>query len=100
VIGIAPQLGACVRCGAEDVPIAAFSAEDGGIVCRNCRTPGDQLLDAAVYAAATMLMRTPMAELATRDADALPVPRALRTVGSGIVAATCQEHAGVRPRRS
>jgi hypothetical protein len=70
------------------------------VVCSGCRTAGDALLDAAVHAAAVELMRTPMAEFATRDADGLPGMRALRTVGSGIVAATCQEHAGVRPRRS
>jgi DNA repair protein RecO (recombination protein O) len=98
VVGIAPQLGSCVRCG-DDVALVAFSAEDGGIVCSGCRTAGDSSIDAATHAAAVDLMRSPLAELAVREADDLPVQRALRTVGAGIVAATCQAHAGVRPRR-
>lgn len=98
VVGIAPQLGSCVRCGDESA-LVAFSAGDGGAVCAGCRTAGDAMLDAQVHAAAVELMRTPLAELATREPDALPGPRALRTVGSGIVGATCLEHAGVRPIR-
>ncbi len=99
VVGIAPQLSACVRCGDEAAGISAFSAGDGGVVCRGCRAPMDQSLDVATYTAAVELMRMPLAELATRDADTLPPPRVLRTVGSGIVAATCREHAGVTPKR-
>lgn len=98
VIGIAPQLGACVRCG-DEVALVAFSAPDGGVVCAGCRTGGDVLLDAEVHGTAIELMRTPMAELAARSPDDLPGLRALRTVGNGIVAATCLEHAGVRPRQ-
>jgi DNA repair protein RecO (recombination protein O) len=98
VVGIAPQLGACVRCG-DEVGLVAFSAEDGGVVCSGCRTTGDALLDSATHATAVELMRTSMSELATRDADSLPGMRTLRTVGSGIVAATCLAHAGVRPRQ-
>jgi DNA repair protein RecO (recombination protein O) len=99
VTGIAPQLGACVRCGDEQEAIAAFRPADGGVVCTGCRTPGDLALDDEVHRAAVELMRTPLAELATRAPDALPGPRALRTVGAGIVGATCLEHAGVRPKR-
>lgn len=98
VVGIAPQLGSCVRCG-DQAALVAFSAPDGGVVCAGCRTAGDVLLDAQVHAVAVELMRVPLAELATRDAPQLPGMRALRTVGTGIVGATCQEHAGVRPRR-
>jgi DNA repair protein RecO (recombination protein O) len=99
VIGIAPQLAACVRCGDEGAGISAFSAADGGVVCRGCRTAMDQTLDVATWEGAVMLMRTPLADLAARDTDALPTTRVLRTVGSGIVAATCREHAGVTPKR-
>jgi DNA repair protein RecO (recombination protein O) len=98
VVGIAPQLGSCVRCGSES-GLCAFSAEDGGVLCAGCRTAGDAMLDAQVHGVAVELMRTPLAELSTRDADALPGLRALRTVGTGIVGATCQAHAGVRPRQ-
>lgn len=99
VVGIAPQLGACVRCGTTDA-LVAFSAIDGGVLCAGCRTAGDAMLDAEVHGAAVELMRVPLAELATRAPDALPGARALRTVGIGIVGATCVEHAGVRPKRS
>ncbi|MCZ4495815.1 MAG: repair protein RecO [Thermoleophilia bacterium] len=97
VVGIAPQLGACVRCGAAS-PLAAYSARDGGVICSGCRTAEDQTLDAPTHAAAVTLMRSPLAELVTRAAEDLPEMRVLRTVGSGIVAATAQEHAGIRPR--
>lgn len=98
VVGIAPQLGACVRCG-DTSAIVAFSAPDGGVLCAGCRTAGDAMLDAEVHAASVELMRVPMAELSTRAAEELPGPRVLRTIGTGIVGATCQEHAGVRPKR-
>lgn len=97
-VGIAPQLGACVRCG-DDVGLAAFSASDGGVACSGCRMPHDQSLDAATHEAAVALMRAPMAHVASMPSDDLPSRRAVRTVSSGIVALTCQEHAGVRPRR-
>ncbi len=98
VLGFAPQLAACVRCGDENA-IAAFSASDGGVVCSGCRTAGDQSLDTPTWHAAMALMRDPLASIAACDADELPTIRVLRTVGSGIVAATCREHAGVSPRR-
>jgi hypothetical protein len=67
-------------------------------VCRGCRAPLDQSLDAATWQGAVELMRMPLAELATREPDLLPAPRVLRTVSAGIVAATCREHAGVTPK--
>lgn len=97
VVGIAPQLGACVRCGDEQA-LVAYSASDGGVVCGGCRTAGDQLLDSATHAGAVQLMRVGLAQLASCPVAELPDQRVLRTVGSGIVAATCQAHAGVRPR--
>lgn len=97
-IGIAPQLGACVRCG-DEAALAAFSASDGGVTCSGCRMPDDQSLDSATHAAAVTLMRAPMAHVASMQSGDLPSRRVVRTVTSGIVALTCQEHAGVRPRR-
>lgn len=97
-VGIAPQLGSCVRCGDERA-LAAFSAHDGGVVCAGCRTAQDATLEAVVHAAAVDLTRVPMAEIATRADETLPAMRVLRTVGAGIVVATCQEHAGVKPRQ-
>lgn len=97
VVGIAPQLGACVRCGAEEA--AGFSAADGGIVCSACRAPGDAVLDERVLDAAVMLTRQPLAHLAAAPLDELPTARALRSAAQVIVTPTCREHAGVRPRR-
>ncbi len=97
-LGIAPQLGACVRCG-DEVALVAFSAPDGGMVCAGCRTAGDQTLDAATHAGAVQLMCDPLAGIAARSIDELPAQRVLSAIASGIVAATCREHAGVNVRR-
>ncbi len=35
--GVAPELDACVRCG-EPGPIVSFDMDQGGVLCRNCRT--------------------------------------------------------------
>ena len=35
--GVAPELDACVRCG-EDGPLVAFDMDQGGVLCRACRT--------------------------------------------------------------
>lgn len=98
VIGIAPQLGTCVRCGEPERGVAAFSAPDGGVVCRGCRTDGDVSIDSIVHGAAVQLMRTPLADLALLAPEQQPAARTMRTISSSIIAATCIEHAGVRPR--
>ncbi|MEO5899064.1 MAG: DNA repair protein RecO [Ilumatobacteraceae bacterium] len=35
--GLRPELDRCVRCG-EDGPLVAFDLEQGGVLCRTCRT--------------------------------------------------------------
>jgi DNA repair protein RecO (recombination protein O) len=35
--GVAPELDACVRCG-EDGPLVSFDMDQGGALCRACRT--------------------------------------------------------------
>ena len=37
--GVKPELDGCVRCG-DDVPLVAFDMEQGGALCRVCRTGG------------------------------------------------------------
>jgi DNA repair protein RecO (recombination protein O) len=44
--GVKPELDACVRCG-DDVPLVAFDMEQGGALCRVCRT-GAPLSEAAL----------------------------------------------------
>ncbi len=36
--GIRPELDMCVRCNEADNPIVAFDMDQGGVLCRNCRT--------------------------------------------------------------
>jgi DNA repair protein RecO (recombination protein O) len=38
--GLEPQLDVCVRCGESepDVPLVAFDLNEGGVLCRSCRT--------------------------------------------------------------
>lgn len=98
VSGMAPQLGACVRCGAEHA-LVGYAASDGGVVCRACRGVGDVGLAPEVHAAAVLLMRTPLVGVVRLDDDELPPHRVVRTVGSSVIAPTAEEHAGVRSRR-
>ncbi len=35
--GVRPELDVCVRCG-EEGPLAAFDMDQGGVLCRGCRT--------------------------------------------------------------
>ena len=44
--GVRPELDVCVRCG-EDGPLVAFDMEQGGALCRTCRT-GAPLSDDAL----------------------------------------------------
>ena len=44
--GVRPELDMCVRC-AEDVPLVAFDMDQGGALCRVCRT-GAPLSEAAL----------------------------------------------------
>ena len=62
--GVAPELDACVRCG-EGGPLVAFDMDQGGALCRACRT------GAPLSAEALELMRM---ILGGRLNDALAVP--------------------------
>ena len=46
VEGVRPELDACVRCG-EDGPLVAFDMDQGGVLCRTCRS-GAALSDGAL----------------------------------------------------
>ena len=94
--GMAPGLGACIRCGAAD-GLVAWSPADGGVTCADCRQPGDIRLEPDVHAAAVELTRTPLAEVAA--GTHAPGVRVARLVSDRIVAPLCEHQAGVRPRR-
>jgi DNA repair protein RecO (recombination protein O) len=67
--GVAPELDACVRCG-EAGPLVAFDMDQGGVLCRACRT-GAPLSEDALE-----LMRM---ILGGRLNDALAVPASSTT---------------------
>jgi DNA repair protein RecO (recombination protein O) len=96
VAGIAPQLVACVRCGATE-RLTAYSATDGGMVCADCRTAGDVSVDGATYDALITLMRDSLATTGATVPDELPPLRPLRAARA-IATTTLLEHTGVRAR--
>ena len=58
--GLRPELDACVRCGEDGsaVPLVAFDLDEGGVLCRNCRS-GVSALGAGARAAAGDPRRPP-----------------------------------------
>ena len=80
--GVAPELDACVRCG-EDGPLVAFDMDQGGVLCRACRT-GAPLSEDALE-----LMRM---ILGGRLNDALAVPASSTTHEVAAHATRALEH--------
>lgn len=88
--GFSPELGGCVQCGAKN-SIVAFSPSAGGVVCSDCREPGDFDFGAEAHAFMSGVVGTPLAE-------APPANRAaLRQVDRAIVE-TLEHHANLRTR--
>ncbi len=74
--GIAPELGACARCGAAG-PLTAFSGVDGGLLCASCEAGGFRI-DPALPEAMRDALARPLAEAP----DPTPfVARAVRSSG-------------------
>lgn len=65
-LGYAPELGACVRCGAPLKESAAFSAALGGALCPDCRAADPEALpvEGGTLAALRFLARAPLTRLA------------------------------------
>ena len=80
--GITPLLDECARCG-EPGPLVAFDMDQGGALCRNCRT-GAPLSEGALE-----LMRM---VLGGRLNDALSVPMSSATHEVGAHATRAMEH--------
>ena len=60
--GLAPELSACARCGADVAPgKAAFDVDAGGLACARCAHPGALLLTGAARAALAQLQRSGLA---------------------------------------
>jgi DNA repair protein RecO (recombination protein O) len=85
--GLRPELDVCVRCGESpedgDVELVAFDLEEGGTLCRSCRSGGP------ISAAALELLRM---ILGGRLNDALATPESPATHEVGVLATRALEH--------
>ena len=85
--GLAPQLGACARCG-ESEHLVGFSGAAGGVVCGSCEA-GAFALEEPAHAFMTASLSRPLAEAQGADDRVLgQVERA--------ISATLEHHAHVR----
>ncbi len=83
--GLEPQLDACVRCGESepDVELVAFDLNEGGVLCRRCRTGG------SISAPALAIMRD---IFGGRLAHALALEESPATHEVGSLATRALEH--------
>ena len=83
--GLRPELDACVRCeGVEpDVTLVAFDLDQGGVLCRSCRS------GAAISPAALALLR---AILGGRLNQAIALPESATTHEVAVLATRALEH--------
>jgi DNA repair protein RecO (recombination protein O) len=83
--GLRPELDACVRCGGvePEVALVAFDLDEGGVLCRSCRS------GAAISPAALQLMR---AILGGRLNEALALPQSPATHEVAVLATRALEH--------
>jgi DNA repair protein RecO (recombination protein O) len=89
--GLRPELDGCVRCGEDGVELVAFDLDEGGTLCRACRSGGP------VSPAALDLLRM---ILGGRLHDALAVPESPATHEVGVLATRALEHHIERRLRS
>lgn len=68
--GFAPEISACVHCGSEN-EIVAFSGSAGGIVCRDCREPGDFDFGPAAFEFLAGAIAAPLSDVPAASAEAL-----------------------------
>ena len=83
--GLRPELDACVRCGGvePEVTLVAFDLDEGGVLCRSCRS------GAAISPTALALLR---AILGGRLNDALALPESPATHEVAVLATRALEH--------
>jgi DNA repair protein RecO (recombination protein O) len=83
--GLSPMLDACVRCeeSGDGVEIVAFDLDEGGVLCRNCRS------GVSLSPAALSLLR---AVLGGRLNEALAAPESPATHEVGLLATRAMEH--------
>lgn len=61
--GFSPELGRCVRCQRQEVRLAGFSLEDGGVVCHICYQEQDLSLSPRGVAVLRSFQRYPLSKL-------------------------------------
>lgn len=88
--GFSPELGACVHCGATE-DLVAFSPSAGGIVCRDCREPGDFDFDQPAHTFLTGAMGQALAQAPSAE-------RAALRQADRAIAETLAHHANVKVR--
>lgn len=88
--GFAPELSSCVHCGATD-DLVAFSPSAGGVVCRDCREPGDFDFGEPAHTFLTGAIGAPLAQAPAAT------PEAQRQADKAI-SQTLEHHAHVRIR--
>jgi len=85
--GLRPQLDACVRCGEDEshpgTELLAFDLNEGGVLCRSCRSGGP------ISAPALALLRD---VLNGRLNEALDAPESRATHEVGVLATKAMEH--------
>jgi len=105
LLGYAPQLDHCTRCGGPAVPNAGFGVSEGGLVCRRCRGEGRILplspealraLRVIVESAATLADRPP----AATDRAVSAADRELEAVAEAFLRYHVTGYRGLRSLRS
>lgn len=91
VLGFAPCLDACVRCG-DQGSLTGFSSADGGTVCHSCRQAADFNLDVETLRVVGMLMSDSLAAISSYEVSNVPTKKQLDMLSTKIVAALCREH--------
>ncbi len=88
--GFSPELGNCVQCGATE-GIVAFSPSAGGVVCGDCREPGDFDISREAHEFLSRAIGAPLAQ--APEATAEDLRQVDRAVGE-----TLGHHAHVKVR--
>ncbi|MBN9415819.1 MAG: DNA repair protein RecO [Candidatus Eremiobacteraeota bacterium] len=84
LLGSAPQLKRCVRCGSER-SLPWFSVAAGGVLCEDCRGPGASPLPEALRDWMTFLQRSNLLRLAAAEPEAEVVAAARERIADWVL---------------
>ncbi len=91
LLGSAPQLRRCVRCGSED-SLGWFSVEAGGALCEGCRAPGVRPLSAPLRDWLMFLQRANLLRLAAAEPQPEVVAQARELIADWVLYAFPRLH--------